>query len=336
MSEKLILNYPVFDGVQVHEAAAVTIENGKISGLTILEQGKVDTNYFLMPGLIDGHTHLNNKQHMEALVHRGVTTTCAVSVSEAMARKSDNLKIWTSRSMALGAVKDGKAYVEREIAEGADYIKVILEDPARMAPRTMKSSVLSDIVHCAHSDGLKVAAHAVANSMVRLAVDAGVDILIHVPLAEAFPEELAGRIAEQNMAVVPTLTMMEAFANDPRFSHYKPEYYSNAETAVRLLHSMNVPILVGTDASEAPYVPKVWHGTSQHHELELLIKAGLTPIEALQGATSKMADCFGLQNIGRIAPGYAADLVLVEGRPDKCISDSTKIRQIWVDGKTIL
>ena len=336
MQGKEILNYPVFDGIRVYDAATVVIENGKISEETVLGQGEANSDFFLMPGLIDGHTHLIGKEPMDALVRHGVTTTCAVGVSESIANQSDSLKIWTSRTLALGNISDGKAYVEREIAAGADYIKVILESPARMAPKTMDFAVLCDIVRQAHTYGKKVAAHAVMVSMARMAVEAGVDILIHVPMTEAFPVELAEQMAKQGTAIVPTLTMMEAFAQDPRFTHYKPEHYPNAEAAVRLLHSLGVPILAGTDASDVPFVPKVWHGSALHQELELLVKAGLSPIEALQGATARLAEVFGLPQGGRIAPGAAADLVLVEGRPDQNISDTANIRQIWVDGTPIL
>ena len=336
MQRKQVLNYPVFDGIDVYDAATVVIENGKISRETVLGQGKTDSDFFLMPGLIDGHTHLIGKEPMDALVRHGVTATCAVGVSESIASLSDSLKIRTSRTMALGNISDGKAYVGREIGDGADYIKVILESPARMAPKTMDFSVLCEIVRCAHAHGKKVAAHAVVVSMVRMAVEAGVDILIHVPMTEAFPVELAEQMAKQGMAIVPTLTMMEAFAQDLRFAHYKPEHYPNAEAAVRLLHRLDVPILAGTDASDVPFVPKVWHGSALHHELELLVKAGLSPTEALRGATSRPAEVFGLPHGGRIVSEAAADLVLVEGRPDRKISDTANIRQIWVDGTPIL
>ena len=336
MLRKLVLNYPVFDGVRVNDAATVVIENGKISRETVLEQGEASSDFFLMPGLIDGHTHLIGKVSMDQLVRHGVTATCAVDVSASVAGQSDSLKIWSSRTMALGNISDGKAYAEREIGAGADYIKVILESPARMAPKTMDVTVLCDIVRQAHARGKKVAAHAVAVSMARMAVEAGVDILIHVPMTEAFPAELAEQMAKQGTAIVPTLTMMKAFAQDPRFAHYKPEHYPNAEAAVGLLHSLGVPILAGTDASDAPFVPKIRHGSALHQELELLVQAGLTPIEALQGATSRLADVFGLPQGGRIAPGAPADLVLMEGRPDRDISDTKNIRQIWVDGTPIL
>lgn len=336
MNQPRNLCYPLFDGERVYEAATVVIENGRISAVKPGTAGEKGGDGFLMPGLMDGHTHLIGKKPMDRLLGSGVTTTCAVGVPETVARQSDYLKIHTSRTMALGNVADGKAYVLEELRSGADYIKVILEAPARMASKTMEAEVLRDIVRCAHDHGVKVAAHAVTLPMTRMAVEAGVDILIHVPMTEAFPPALAEQIARQGMAIVPTLTMMEAFSRDIRFLHYRPEHYPNAERAVRLLHDMGVPILAGTDANDVPFVPKVTHGTSLHHELALLVRAGLTPVEALRGATSRMAEVFGLKNTGTIAPGYAADLVLVAGRPDQNITDSENIRQVWVDGTPIL
>lgn len=108
MQRKQVLNYPVFDGVDVYDAATVVIENGKISRETVFGQGKTDSDFFLMPGLIDGHTHLIGKEPMDALVRHGVTATCAVGVSESIAALSDSLKIRTSRTMALGNISDGR------------------------------------------------------------------------------------------------------------------------------------------------------------------------------------------------------------------------------------
>lgn len=59
-----------------------------------------------MPGLIDGHTHLIGKVPMDQLVRYGVTTTCAADMSASVASRSDPLKIWTSRTMALGNISD--------------------------------------------------------------------------------------------------------------------------------------------------------------------------------------------------------------------------------------
>lgn len=103
----------------------------------------------------------------------------------------------------------------------------------------------------------------------------------------------------------------------------------HAYEAVRLLHEAGVPILAGSDAPN----PGTFNGSSMHRELELLVRAGLTPLEALAGATSAAADAFDLQDRGRIAPGLRADLVLVEGDPTTDILQSRLVSGIWKEGR---
>jgi len=75
-----------------------------------------------------------------------------------------------------------------------------------------------------------------------------------------------------------------------------------------------VDILAGCDVSEPiPILGGLAHGASLHHELQLLVAAGLKPIEALRSATSIPAKRFGLKDRGRIASGLRANLLLVEG-----------------------
>nr|WP_242466822.1 amidohydrolase family protein [Brevibacillus brevis] len=94
------------------------------------------------------------------------------------------------------------------------------------------------------------------------------------------------------------------------------------------LHRAGVDILVGTDVAPVP-IPSLGglaHGASVHHEMQLLVKAGFTPIEALRSATSKPARCFGLVDRGRIAEGARADLILVNGDPTTNILDTLSIK----------
>lgn len=334
-SENVTLNYPVFDGSTIWENATVVIEDGVISDKTVFGEGEVDNNYFLMPGLIDAHTHVSETGQMELMVSKGVTTTCDVAISQEVQDSFKYLNVWTARSGAFVAVEDGKAFVEDMIAQDAKYIKVVIDLPEIMGGGLMEASVLQDIVDTAHANDLKVAVHAISISGVQLAVDTGVDMLIHVPIGEEFPLDLAEQIAEQGIEVMPTMVMMKAFADSPVYG-YEEEDYQDAVDAVQLLNSLGVPILVATDANIGGFVPAVVHGTDLHREMQLLVEAGLTPLEVLQGATGNVADAFGLENVGRIAPGQPATMVLVEGRPDQDITDSLNIVQIWVDGKPVL
>lgn len=225
---------------------------------------------------------------------------------------------------------NGKSYVKRAVENGAAYIKVLL-----MEPNLMLRSALRDICDTAHECGIKVAVHAVSLKAVRLAVDCGADILLHVPMKEAYPRELAERIAAKGIAVAPTLVMMEAFSNSGR-NGYKPEHYQNAERAVKLLHECGVRILAATDANDGSYAPAVEYGTSMHREMELLTRCGLIPTEVLAGATRQVTETFGIADLGSVCPGKRAVLLLVEGRPDRTIANTTKIKQVWIDGQPIL
>ena len=84
-------------------------------------------------------------------------------------------------------------------------------------------------------------------------------------------------------------------------------------------------ILAGTDAP----APGLAHGPSLHRELELLVRSGLTPLEALAAATSEPARIFGFHDRGRIAVGLRADLVLVDGDPTADVTATRKIVGVW-------
>lgn len=333
--ENITLNYPVFDGTQVWEHASVVIKDGVISEQTILGDGETDSNYLLIPGLIDAHTHITKKGQMELMVSKGVTTTCDVAISQELQDSFEYLNVWTARSSAFVMVEDGRTFVESMIAQGTRYIKVVIDLPAIMGGGLMEEAVIQDIVNSAHEHDLKVAVHAISIAGVQLAVDSGADMLIHIPIGEAFPQALAEQIADQGIEVMPTLVMMKAFADSPIYG-FEPEDYQDAVKAVRLLDSLDVPILAATDANSVGFVPAVVHGTSLHQEMQLLVEAGLTPLKVLQGATTKTAAAFGLTNAGSIAPGQPATMILIHGRPDHEITDSTSIVQIWVNGKPIL
>ena len=325
----LELKYSLFDGEKVWNGATVTIEGGQVASVTACDPEKCSVG-FLMPGLIDVHTHMGTREQVETMLSSGITATCDVSAPRALVESSKYLEIVSSAGMAMGMVMNPKGFVEKVAENGARYIKVLLFNTLSIG-----KLALCGIVRAAHAKGLKVAVHATEVATVRQAVDAGADILLHVPMKEEFPMDLAKTIARKGIAVAPTLVMMETFANSSR-NGFKPEHYKNAENAVRLLHESGVQILAATDANPGSFAPAVAYGTSMHREMELLMKSGMTPTEVLASATSQAAEVFGVDDLGTIKEGKRAVLLLIEGRPDETITDTTKIKQIWIDGKPIL
>jgi imidazolonepropionase-like amidohydrolase len=326
----------------------------------------------LLPGLIDAHVHLFDGNLAQALLYGVTTELDMFSLPGNLARqrtlaaeRDDVADVRSSGILAtapgghpsqlftnlppefaaqLGdavgefATVSGPAaaapFVAARVADGADYLKVVVDhgttagaDLPALTPDTVAA-----LVAVAHDAGLRVIAHAASAADTRIALDAGVDGLAHVPF-DATPEEVAdvvARCATENVFVVTTLVYAEWLASgqaDPRQTA-EPLRLDHAATIARMLAGAGVRLLAGTDAN----IVQPQHGAGLHRELELLVRAGLTPAEALTAATSRPADVFGLTDRGRIAPGLRADLLLVDGDPTVDITATTKIVDVWRRG----
>jgi imidazolonepropionase-like amidohydrolase len=99
---------------------------------------------------------------------------------------------------------------------------------------------------------------------------------------------------------------------------------------IRLLNEAGVLLLAATDVGVPLQVP----GISLHVELERLVEAGLTPLQALQAATLNPARVLGIADgLGTIAPAKLADMVLLDANPLKDIRNTQKIRAVIADGR---
>ena len=90
-------------------------------------------------------------------------------------------------------------------------------------------------------------------------------------------------------------------------------------------------LVAGTDA---PY-PGVAQGEGIHRELELLVEAGLSPLEAITSATRNAAILIGAEDWGTITPGSVADLLVVDGRPDQDIRRTRDIHMVMQGGRIL-
>ncbi|MFX3631573.1 MAG: amidohydrolase family protein [Candidatus Pristimantibacillus sp.] len=259
-------------------------------------------------------------------------------------------------------VEEAIKHVHTQVENGADYIKIMIEEGTVMgAPGlpVLSDEILKTAVTEAHKFDKLVIAHVLTALSSQAAIDFGVDGLGHLFIDR--PEntsELVKCIADSGAFVTPCLVLNSSIvgnpaselANDPRvhsklspdwigilnssFNTFPQGNMENSFKNVMDLHRAGVDILVGTDVAPVP-VPNLGglaHGASVHHEMQLLVKAGFTPIEALQSATSKPARCFGLHDRGRITEGARADLILVNGDPTTNISDTLSIKTVWFNG----
>lgn len=234
-----------------------------------------------------------------------------------------NLTASVDPSLLLRNQDDIHPWMERQLAGKPDFIKLIAEAPG------LPQESLNLLTARAHDSGKRVAMHASSSIAYSQAVYAGADHIQHVPLDQAINKRLLRVMRSKHCTSTPTLTMMRATAKLVPGA----DFNSSSLASVSLLHRSGIPILAGTDANSQAGVPaSVPFGSSLHDELENLVEAGMSNLEALQAATLLPALHYGLQDRGAIRSGLRTDLVLVDGNPLHDIKASRNIRRVWVAG----
>jgi imidazolonepropionase-like amidohydrolase len=389
--EFAITNVRLFDGDAVHDGMTVSVADGKITSVrdtpgAAPEPETVDgSGMTLLPGLIDSHAHAKPPA-LELALMFGVTTELDMfSMPEYMleqrrdaAQRNDLADVRSASvgatvlgghpSMMIGTLFDSQfpvleteadvvPFLDERAAEGADYIKLFIDDghALGMSGPTMTEALATRLTRDAHARGLLVVAHALSADGTEQALRAGVDGLVHIFFDVPPTDEIIEKIVASGAFITPTLTIISTatghsgatLADDARsrpflpnawhgnmhqcFELNTPGNYDNAVETVRRLHAAGVPLLAGTDAAIVG-VPGAAHGINLHGELQMLVEAGLSPIEALRAATSVPARLFGLADRGNVKPGLQADLLLVEGDPTSNIDATLSIAGVWRRG----
>ena len=266
----------------------------------------------------------------------------------------------------VSTVEEATQFVAMRHSEGADYLKLQFNGvrSASQGERNLDLAIAKALVDEAHARGMLAIAHIETLDDVAVALSAGVDGLGHVwRRGGANSAEIARRIAERGVFVSATLSIPDgqldgraSLLADPRFQSalsgaLKDQLgrslvsrvtgvapntdevrtaFAVQLAAVRSLHEAGARLLIGTDA--AANTQPAAHGISVHRELELFVRAGLSPTEALTAATANAASAFRLVDRGRIATGRKADLVLVRGDPTTDITATRDILRVWRDG----
>ena len=253
------------------------------------------------------------------------------------------------------------AFVDARIAEGSDWIKIVYDDGSTygMKTPTVDRATMRAVIDAAHARGKLAVVHIGTLAAARHALDAGADGLVHLFVDQAPDAELAAFVAKKKAFVIPTLSVLQSVTGNspgarlqedarlqpfvnataarslggafPRNAKQPAVSYAAAEETVRQLLKAGVPVLAGTDAPN----PGTAHGISMHGELELLVRAGLSPLQALRAGTSVPAKAFRIADRGRIARGLRADLVLVDGDPATDITATRAIAGIWKGGAAV-
>ncbi len=232
-------------------------------------------------------------------------------------------------------VSAARTEVKRLAADGVDVIKAVYGDvnpfdPDRPIPK-LDLPVLQAIVDEAHRQGLRSMVHVETSGDAVEATLAGADSVEHGILPGAgctlCPAELVTAMRDRGTCFVPTLSAAWAMK-----STY-PDALTHGMSWVRQMHQGGVRVALGTDAG----APGVVIGKAVHMELELLVKSGLSPLEAIITGTRNAAEVIGrADDLGTIVPDKLADLVVMAGNPLADISASRNVQLVIKDGIIVL
>jgi len=222
------------------------------------------------------------------------------------------------------------------VRAGADVIKCATTGGASSRPghgpkdRAFNLDEMQALVDEANALDRRVMCHALGGVGLDIAIEAGVNSIEHGCYLDEHPAQLE-RMAEKNIFFVPTVLVYEYHRNSPA-AHIRErahDLYEHHGVAIRRAMAAGVKVVAGTDAGG--------HGhPANAGELPLLVKAGMTPMQALQAATSWAAECLGWEDrIGTVEKGKLADVILVNGDPladMALLTDPAKIALVIKDG----
>lgn len=327
----------------------------------------------LLPGLFDVHTHWTPNARPAALpavanayLDAGVTTVADYhQPPEAYAPRRAWLAQVAAPTVFLGA------RVSTPLGHGADWgdqsttrwvnspaaARAAVRELAAYRPdfikaftdgwrynnypdnTSMDEATLAALVEEAHAHGIRVFTHTVTLARAKQAARAGVDLIAHSILDREVDGELVALMREHGTAYAPTLAVYEPVRiGDPppadpdnRVLRQRRANFAVALANAGRLHAAGIPVVLGTDAG----MTGTPHGRATQHELELLVRAGLTPLQALHAGTAAAARVLGLEDRGTIAVGKRADLVLVEGEPWRDVAAMRNVRRVFVAGEEV-
>jgi len=334
--------------------------------------------YTLLPGLIDLHTHMTyywDRQPGTRPLGQRRRPAVTVFLAQENARRTLETGVTTVRDLgasndtdfamrdliAMGAMAGPRMIVagqgisaprqasgpdpdamrkaaEDRIKSGSDWVKVYASRGSFDSVDTTQTLTFDEmkaIVDVAHAAGHKVAIHSYGASGVKDAVRAGADSVEH---GIDLDGETIAEMVKRGTVWVPTIDHNRYYVDAKDEYGFKPEaipplqdYIQRNLEATRRAAQAGVRLGMGSDAVFTMFGQNT-------RELGWLVKAGLTPAQALAAATTTAADLLGMSDrLGRIAPGFAADLVAVEGDPLTSIDALfTGVRVVIKDGKTVV
>ena len=257
--------------------------------------------------------------------------------------------------------EEGRRYVQELAAEGVAFVKIWVDDRGGSVEK-LGPDLYRAIIDEAHGHGLDVIAHVFYHDDAEELIAAGVDGFAHLVRDREMDDGLVAAIVENDVFVMPNIGISErarhtapppwlgapilaetvapevlaratdTFASraaDP--AERAARSYERMERSLAKLHAAGASLVLGSDSG----VQDHFYGFSAHRELELMVAAGLSPMDAIVTATSRSADRLRLDDSGRLAPGARADFIVLDANPLDDITNTRRIADVYLGGSAV-
>ena len=316
------------------------------------------------------------RDQLQVYAHYGVTTVfslggdgeAGVRVRDRQTEPGlDRARLFVAGRVVTGTTpEDAAQQVAQVVDRRADWVKIRVDDNLGTTPK-MSEPVFRAVIEESHKRGKRLAAHLYYLADAKALLRAGTDLLAHSVRDKEVDDELIALLKARDVCYCPTL-MREVstfvYENRPDFfddsfftRHADPAVLSALEDPayqqrmresksaqqykialdmakrnLKTLSDAGVRVAMGTDTGPAAR----FQGYFEHRELELMVDAGLTPMQALVSATGDAARCMQVgAELGTLQPGKWADFVVLASNPLDDIKNTRTLESVWVAGNQL-
>ena len=258
--------------------------------------------------------------------------------------------------------QDARAAVREQAARGVDVIKIWVDDRNGTVPK-LSPELARAVIDEAHQHKLKVIAHIFYLDDAKWLARAGVNGFAHLVRDREADDELVTLMREHDVVIIPNMSINQNgiftappdWLDDPLFRAVTPAgdverirasfsgrtpqsveravaTFRGMERSVARMKAGRVKFAFGTDAGA---VRDHGHAFTDHRELEIMVRAGLTPMEAIAAATSGSAALAGLAGLGALTPGKSASFVVLDANPLDDIRNTRRIAAVYLKGMKV-
>jgi imidazolonepropionase-like amidohydrolase len=260
---------------------------------------------------------------------------------------------------------EARKYVAQQAPGKPDFIKFWVDDFWGQFPNKLPPEIYNAIIDEAHKHGLRAAAHMYHLEDARSLVGDGVDVLAHSIRDGEIDDALLAEMKKRQVAYIPTLSLDDfafAYGDSPKWlaepffraalepgvyemitsSEYKAKTRANKVTAaeaealpvamrnLKKIYDDGILVALGTDSGATPVRVQ---GFAEHAELQLMVQAGLTPLQAISVATKNGAQLLRVSDqYGTLEPGKKANFIVLDKDPSQDIHNTQSIRAVWKNG----